>query len=98
MVVCDNCTVTLLDSSTDLIYYIQSEMRQIDLDSVPAPWSRLLSYENATEHLIIKLDDIIKSTDKIENYNDLQVDKVFDDLALHSEKIKSFFFLSFIVP
>lgn len=74
--VCDNCTITLLESSNDLIYYVQTEAREIDLDSVPAPWSRLLSYENASEHLTIKLDDIRKSTEKIENYNDLQIDKV----------------------
>lgn len=43
---------------------------------MPAPWSRLLSYENASEHLMIKLDDSRKSTEKIENYNDLQIDKV----------------------
>lgn len=75
-IVCDNCTITLLESSNDLSYYIQSETQQIDLNSVPAPWSRLLSYENASEHLILKLEDIVESTEKIENYNDLQVDKV----------------------
>lgn len=74
--VCDNCTLTLLESSNDLAYYIQTETRHIDLDSIPAPWSRLLSYENTTEHLIIRLNDITKSTEKIENYNDLQIDKV----------------------
>lgn len=74
--VCDNCTLTLLESSTDLAYYVESESQYIDFESVPAPWSRLLSYENSTEHLILKLDDIIKSTEKIENYNDLQIDKV----------------------
>lgn len=74
--VCDNCTITLLESSNDLHYYVQSETRQMDLDSIPAPWSRLLSYENITEHLILRLDDIVKSTEKIENYNDLQIDKV----------------------
>lgn len=74
--VCDNCTLTLLESSTDLGYYIQTETRHIDLNSVPAPWARLLSYENSSEHLFIKLDDITKSMEKIENYNDLQIDKV----------------------
>lgn len=77
---CDNCTLTLLESSNDLGYFIQTESRHIDLDSIPAPWSRLLSYENTTEHLIIRLDDITKSTEKIENYNDLQIDKVNLDL------------------
>lgn len=74
--VCDNCTLTLLESSNDLSNFIETESRDVDLDSIPAPWSRLLSYENITEHLIIRLDDITKSTEKIENYNDLQIDKV----------------------
>lgn len=74
--VCDNCTLTLLESSNDLAYYVESESQYIDFDSVPAPWSRLLLYENVTEHLTIKLDEIIESAEKVENYNDLQIDKV----------------------
>lgn len=86
--VCDNCTITLLESSRDLEYFVQTETRQIDLNSVPAPWSRLISYENASEHLFLRLDDIIKSTEKIENYNDLQIDKVNTCKSLHPQKKK----------
>lgn len=83
-----------MESSNDLAYFIQTETHHIDLDSIPAPWSRLLSYENTTEHLIIRLDDITKSTEKIENYNDLQIDKVSltTTAKCSGAQLKDFFF------
>lgn len=74
--VCDNCTLTLLESSDDLGYMIANETNLIDLDGVPAPWPRVLMFENSTKFLTRKLADVIIAKEKVDNYNDLQIDKV----------------------
>lgn len=74
--VCDNCTLTLLASSDDLTYFLETEMNNIDLNGIPAPWPRLLIFENTTKHLSNRLNEFYVAKDKIENYNDLQVEKV----------------------
>lgn len=74
--VCDNCTLTLLESSDDLGYMIASDTTLKDLNEIPAPWPRLLMFENSTNHLKKKLIDVMSARERLENYNDLQIDKV----------------------
>lgn len=74
--VCDNCTLTLLASSDDLGYLIQTETGHIDLEGIPAPWPHLLMFENTTKRLSTKLNEYFLAKDRIENYNDLQIEKV----------------------
>lgn len=86
VIVCDNCTLTLLESSDDLGYLIASETNLIDLNGIPAPWPRLLKFENSTKHLTMRLIDLLIAKEKIENYNDLQIDKVSAPLKLVYKK------------
>lgn len=95
ILVCDNCTLTLLSSAEYLEYLIESEADIVDLDGIPAPWPRLKIFENSTQHLTHKLSDLNVAKDKIENYNDLQIDKV-KSVALNSIKnTNSNFFFSY---
>lgn len=74
--VCDNCTLTLLESSNDLGYMIASDTTLMDLNEIPAPWPRLAMFENSTNHLKKKMIDVMSARERLENYNDLQIDKV----------------------
>lgn len=74
--VCDNCTITLLDSTEYLGYLIESEPDLIELDGIPAPWPRLKSLENSTQHLTHRFYSLVNSRNKIEDFSDLQLEKV----------------------
>lgn len=55
---------------------IASDTTLIDLNEIPAPWPRLSMFENSTNRLKKKLADVMSAEERLENYNDLQIDKV----------------------
>lgn len=81
-VVCDNCTLTLLASSDDLTYLLESEAKHLDLDGIPAPWPRLLQFENISVRLDRKLDNFLEAKNCIEDYDDSNIEKV-NNLIFH---------------
>lgn len=74
--VCDNCTMTLLDSTEYLAYLMDSETDLMELDGIPAPWPRLRALENSTQHVAHRLNGLLNAREKLDGFSDLQVDKV----------------------
>lgn len=94
LLVCDNCTLTLLERTDDLRYMLNAEWNEVDLDGIPAPWPRLLTFENVSVFLETKLDNYLDSKDRLEDFNDLAIEKVknkcfimFEDLEFFQPKI-----------
>lgn len=83
---CDNCTLTLMDSADELAEYLEVEMDQIDLDGVPAPWPRLLTFENISKRFEHRLDEIVDAMDHIENYNVQHLNKVIENGLAEARK------------
>lgn len=87
--VCENCTLTLLDAAEDLQYYLESEMNRLDLNGIPAPWPRLISYENSVDRFTKKLNDYLEAKAQLSVYDNANIDKVSDDIeATDTEKPK----------
>lgn len=74
--VCDNCTLTLLERTDELETMLIDEANYIDLDGIPAPWPRLLNFENSSVSLEQRLIDYFKAEKRLEDYNDSVFDKV----------------------
>lgn len=65
-----------MDSTEDLRLLLHSEAGHIDLDDIPAPWSRIYTYENITARLDNKLLDYLDAKECIETYDDTIIEKV----------------------
>lgn len=74
--VCDNCTLTLLERTDELERMLIDEANYIDLDGIPAPWPRLLNFENTTIFLEQRLNDYYLAHEQLEDFNDSIFDKV----------------------
>lgn len=74
--VCDNCTLTLLARTDELAETLEVGANHIDLSGVPAPWPRLLIYENRSVFMEEKLDDFYIAQSYIEEFNDDVIEKV----------------------
>lgn len=74
--VCDNCTLTLLESTDELGQLFEYEVRHIDLNGIPAPWPRLLNFENMSTWFENRLDDYSDARDRLEDFNEAAIEKV----------------------
>lgn len=73
--VCNNCTLTLLNAAEDLTFLMNSE-EIIDLNGIPAPWLRLSSYEKISDHMTKHLYDYLQASNDLEDYNVTNIDNV----------------------
>lgn len=76
MLVCDNCTLTLLDRTDELAEMLKIGISHIDLDGIPAPWPRLLDYENNASISSSKLKEFLHTKALVENFNEDIIEKV----------------------
>lgn len=74
--VCDNCTLTLLDRTDELSALLSSGAGHLDPNGVPAPWSKLITFENTTTNLTSKLLDSNYAIHRLRNFDDNQIEKV----------------------
>lgn len=74
--VCDNCTLTLLARTDELTEILEEGSNHIDLSGVPAPWPRLLSYENQSVLIEQRLSDFYRVQTYVEEFDDDVVEKV----------------------
>lgn len=96
MLVCDNCTLTLLDRTDELDYLLEIGSNHIDPDGIPAPWPRLQTFENDSMTLSHKLKDFHYATLNIQNFNDAIIVKVskLPHKAVSSSKFYLFYVAS----
>lgn len=80
--VCDNCTLTLLDRTDELTEILNEGANHINLGDVPAPWPRLVNFENESVLLGQRLDDFLEIQAYIEEFDDDAIEKVKDFRAL----------------
>lgn len=74
--VCDNCTLTLLARTDELTEILEEGSNHIDLSGVPAPWPRLLSYENRSVFIEQRLSDFYSVQTYVEEFDDDVIEKV----------------------
>lgn len=74
--VCDNCTLTLLARTEELSEVLNEGSSHIDLSGVPAPWPRLLSFENQSVFIEQRVDDFFIVQTYVEEFDDDVIEKV----------------------
>lgn len=74
--VCDNCTLTLLDRTDELTMMLEIGISHIDPDGIPAPWPRLLDFENATLVSAHDLKNFLQAKVSIQSFNEDIIEKV----------------------
>lgn len=67
--VCDNCTLTLLDRTDELSGMLRSGRAHIDPNAIPAPWSKLLAYENETAVVNGRFLEATRAAFDLRNYD-----------------------------
>jgi hypothetical protein len=74
--VCDNCTLTLLDTLDDMHAEMEHGANHIDRSGIPAPWKELEKYFNQSNVLDERLQVFYDTVGQIENFNETAVEKV----------------------
>lgn len=74
--VCDNCTLTLLARTDELTEILDEGSNHIDLSGIPAPWPRLLSFENQSVFIEERLDDFYIVQTYVDEFDDDIIEKV----------------------
>lgn len=69
-----------MDRTDELRMIFESGVNHINLDAIPAPWPRILDYDNKTKKLEFFLNDFLLAKNALENYNEDIIEKVrFDN-------------------
>lgn len=82
--VCDNCTLTLLARTDELTEILREGSSHIDLSGVPAPWPRLMSFENQSVFMEQRVDDFFIVQTYVEEFDDDVIEKVRRLTVYHS--------------
>lgn len=94
--VCDNCTLTLLARTDELTEILEDGASHIDLSGVPAPWPRLLSFENQSVFLEQRLDDFYLVQSYVDEFDDDVIEKVTFVYSLEMRLLHKSFFVASI--
>lgn len=73
---CDNCTLTLLDTADDIEDSLLMLENQINSIEVVAPWDTIEEFELESDDLIEALERYAKRRHVLERYNDTRFDKM----------------------
>lgn len=65
-----------MDRTDELDAILEIGISHIDLDGIPAPWPRLLDYDNITLVSRLKLKDFLQTKALVEDFNDDIIEKV----------------------
>lgn len=74
--VCDNCTMTLLDRTDELAVMFSTGAGHLDPNGVPAPWTKLLTFTNTTEDIAKEVVGVTEAVHKLRNFDDNLIEKV----------------------
>lgn len=75
-IVCDNCTILLLDRAELIRTDLKFGVDHIDANGIPAPWPQLEKYENESHHLSHVMKDFNYAKNGIQDFNEAIIEKV----------------------
>lgn len=76
ILVCDNCTQTLLDTVDEIMFKFEVNMEGISLHDLKAPWIKLTQLANETDFYNSQFDEFFDAVDAVDNFNDVAADEV----------------------
>lgn len=76
LLVCDNCSQTLMDTIDELIFDFELKTQHLDLHGIPAPWIKLDEYANETQHWTSKFNQFDTAKYQIEHFDKKPIEKV----------------------
>lgn len=77
--------MTLLATTDELQHILEDEAGHIDLDGIPAPWPRLLNFDNTSTWIETRFNDVFDARDRLDAFNENAIEKLLTK-ATNEEK------------